>query len=203
MHIRRFAVMVIAVMALAACAGAEEPAATGDEAGAETQAPPAEEETEAAPAGDETEAAPAEEETEAPPAEADAGAAAIEVASSDLGDILVDAEGVTLYVFDSDTDGTSTCYEDCAANWPALTGEVTAGEGVDESLLGTTERDDGETQVTYADRPLYYFAGDQAAGDTNGQGVGDAWWVMGPDGEAITGGGDTAAAGGDDTDSGY
>jgi predicted lipoprotein with Yx(FWY)xxD motif len=191
MHIRWFAVMVVAVMALTACAGSEEPAA-GDEADAGTEV--AAEADDAADAG-----------TEPAAPEADAASGTIGVASSDLGDILVDADGMTLYVFDSDSDGASTCYDDCAANWPALTGDVAAGEGVDDGQLGATERDDGETQVTYAGQPLYYFAGDQAAGDTNGQGVGDLWWVVAPDGQPITGSGGEAASGDDsaDDDSGY
>ena len=113
--------------------------------------------------------------------------ATVQVAESDLGSILVDADGMTLYLFEADTDGTSTCYDECADAWPALTGEApTAGEGIDGSLLGTTERDDGQMQVTYADQPLYTFAADQAAGDTGGQGVGDVWYVVDPAGAAVT-----------------
>lgn len=109
------------------------------------------------------------------------------VAETDLGSILVDAEGMTLYLFEADTDGTSTCYDECADAWPALIGDApTAGEGIDEALLGTAERDDGEMQVTYAGRPLYHFASDAAAGDTEGQGIGDVWYVIDPAGEPIT-----------------
>lgn len=109
------------------------------------------------------------------------------VADSDLGEILTDADGRTLYAFMNDKDGKSTCTDTCAQNWPALTvdGEPTAGEGVDDELLGTTERDDDTTQVTYNDMPLYHYAADEAAGDTNGQGVGKVWYVVGPDGEPI------------------
>ncbi|HEX6257820.1 MAG TPA: hypothetical protein VFZ70_18575, partial [Euzebyales bacterium] len=114
------------------------------------------------------------------------GGGAIEVTDSDLGEILVDGEGMTLYVFDNDTDGNSTCYDDCEANWPAFTGDVSAGDGVDDGLLGSSERDDGTMQVTYDGQPLYYFAGDQAPGDLNGQAVGDIWWVVDPDGQKIT-----------------
>jgi predicted lipoprotein with Yx(FWY)xxD motif len=191
MKLRQFAVLLVAVMALAAC-GADEPAA--DTAASEPAAAASE------PAA--VESAPASVASEAS-SESAAGGAEIAVTSSDLGDILVDGEGMTLYVFDNDTDENSTCYDDCEANWPPLTGEVTAGDGVDQSLLGTSEREDGTTQVTYAGKPLYYFAGDQAAGDTNGQAVGDIWWVVGPDGEKIqdaaaSGSGDGAASGDDD-----
>lgn len=107
-------------------------------------------------------------------------------ASSELGTILVDDEGRTLYMFDNDTGGESTCYDDCASTWPPVTGTAAAGDGVDASLIGTTMRTDGTVQVTYNGLPLYLFAGDSAAGDVNGQGVNDIWWVVGPDGESIT-----------------
>ena len=132
------------------------------------------------------------EEAEAPGAGGDAGeepVATIEVADGDLGDILVDAEGNTLYMFvpDQEANGEPTCYDDCAEAWPAFeaTGEPTAGEGLEQTLLGTAERTDGSTQATYNNLPLYYFSGDKAAGDTNGQGLNDIWWVMSADGEPI------------------
>lgn len=111
----------------------------------------------------------------------------IATAESDHGEILVDGEGATLYVFLRDADGTSNCNDACAQTWPPLTvdGDSAGGEGVDDELLGTTEREDGDTQVTYNDRPLYTYSGDAAEGDTNGQGVGDNWFVVGPDGEPI------------------
>lgn len=111
----------------------------------------------------------------------------VEVASSDVGDILVDADGKTLYLFLNDTDEESTCYDDCEANWPPLVadGDPVAGDGVDASKLGTTERTDGTMQVTYDGMPLYHFAADEAAGDLNGQGVGEVWYVVAPDGSAI------------------
>jgi predicted lipoprotein with Yx(FWY)xxD motif len=121
-----------------------------------------------------------------PAAEAPTGT---EVATGDsaLGTILMDADGNTLYLFEPDAEGESTCYEDCADNWPALAtdGDPVASSGVDAALLGTTERTDGTVQVTYAGWPLYYFAGDEAPGDTNGQEVGDVWYVVSPAGEAI------------------
>ena len=89
----------------------------------------------------------------------------------------------------NDTGDTSTCTGDCAASWPALIakGELKAGGDVDESLLGTSARDDGTMQVTYNGHPLYHFSGDQAAGDTNGQGIGDIWFVVSPAGDPIQG----------------
>ena len=112
----------------------------------------------------------------------------VAVASTDLGDVLVDAGGKTLYLFTNDKQGDSTCYDDCESNWPPLEAPVEAGEGVDSSLLGEVERDDGTMQVTYNKWPVYYFAGDSKAGDTNGQGVGDVWFAIAPGGEAVASG---------------
>jgi predicted lipoprotein with Yx(FWY)xxD motif len=115
--------------------------------------------------------------------------ATIALKTTSLGTIIVDAQGRTLYKFDNDTAGTSTCYDQCAANWPALvaTGTPTAGTGLDASKLTTVDRTDGTKQVKYGEFPLYYFAADKAAGDTNGQGKGKIWWVVGADGKAIEG----------------
>ncbi len=117
--------------------------------------------------------------------------ATVSATNGDLGRMLVDANGRTLYLFLSDNGGASTCYGDCAANWPALTvnGKASAGDGVDASLLGTAERKDGSTQVTYAGHPLYTFAGDTAAGQTNGEGIGNTWFAVSPQGTPLKGGG--------------
>ena len=116
-----------------------------------------------------------------------ASSGTVQLADSDLGSILVDADGMTLYLFESDSAGASTCTADCAATWPPLIDDApVAGEGVDEALLGTTTRDDGEVQVTYDGHPLYGFASDQAPGDTEGQGVGDVWFVVDASGKAVT-----------------
>lgn len=130
-----------------------------------------------------------------PDAEAPDVAATVAVASTELGDVLVDGEGRTLYLFDNDSEGSSACSGDCAARWPPLIGEPSAGDGADASLLGTIERDDGTVQVTYAGHPLYRFAADSAPGDTQGQAVGDVWWVVAPDGEAVRGDGSSAGNG--------
>ena len=111
----------------------------------------------------------------------------VQVVDSDLGSILADADGMTLYLFKADEGSTSTCYDDCAAAWPPLEADApTGGDGIDAGLLGTTERDDGTTQVTYAGHPLYYYAADEAAGEVTGQGVSDVWFVVGTDGAAVT-----------------
>lgn len=112
----------------------------------------------------------------------------IELATTDLGDILTSG-GRTLYVFTPDEAGPSTCYDDCAQVWPPLAadGEVMPAEGVDAALFGTTPRDGGGEQVTVDGWPLYFFASDAAPGDTNGQGVGGNWWVVGAEGQPIMG----------------
>lgn len=115
----------------------------------------------------------------------------IKTAESDLGTILVDGEGKTLYIFTQDSPGKSTCEAECLATWPALPGDAQAGDGVDASLLDSIKRSDGSTQATYDDWPLYYFAQDAAAGDLNGQGVSNVWYVLGPDGTVIEGAADT------------
>ena len=114
---------------------------------------------------------------------------------SDLGEIAVDAEGRTVYVFDEDDPGSgeSTCTGECAATWPAVVADTDAPttEGLDGEL-GTIEREDGTLQVTLDGRPLYFFAGDGSPGDVTGQGVDGTWFVVGSDGEKITEGGEPA-----------
>jgi predicted lipoprotein with Yx(FWY)xxD motif len=115
--------------------------------------------------------------------------ATVAVEDSDLGQITVDAEGRTLYVFLADESNESTCYDECEEAWPPLTvdGEPVAGEGVDGSILGTSERTDGSSQVTLDGHPLYYFGADETPDDMNGQGVGEVWYVVSPSGDAIEG----------------
>jgi predicted lipoprotein with Yx(FWY)xxD motif len=115
--------------------------------------------------------------------------ATVQIVPSEFGDILADGEGRTLYAFTPDEEtGESTCYDDCAANWPPLTvsDEVTVGDGLDDSDFSTATRtDDAGDQVAIGGWPLYYFANDSAPGDTNGQGVGDVWFVVDANGELI------------------
>jgi predicted lipoprotein with Yx(FWY)xxD motif len=117
--------------------------------------------------------------------------ATVKVAHRALGNILVDSKGRTLYLWKKDTGRKSKCFGDCAVNWPPLRvrGRPTAGRRAHGSLLGTTRRSDGSRQVTYKGHPLYRFAGDTKAGDTNGQGLdafGALWWVVSPSGSQIT-----------------
>jgi predicted lipoprotein with Yx(FWY)xxD motif len=129
-------------------------------------------------------------ETKAPTGGSMSTDAVLTTTDSDLGEIVVDGEGMTVYMFDSDTQGgdASTCEGECATNWPAVTtdSDDPAVEGV-TGEVGTITGVDGKPQVTLNGWPLYYFAGDSAAGDTNGQGVNDVWWVLTPAGEKIGG----------------
>jgi predicted lipoprotein with Yx(FWY)xxD motif len=119
--------------------------------------------------------------------------ATVTLAHSKFGDILVDGHGRTLYLFKADKSSSSTCYGGCASVWPPLTvtGTPKAGPNVKASLLGTTKRKDGTTEVTYAGHPLYYYAPDTAPGDFTGQGLnqfGALWYVVSSNGTAITSG---------------
>ena len=131
-------------------------------------------------------AAPSEAASEAPSA---AAGVSLALADSALGKILVDGDGKTLYMFTPDEAGQPTCYDDCAGAWPPLTADAapTAGAGLDASLITLVARTDGTQQVKYGEYPLYYFSGDAAAGETNGQGLNEKWYVVGADGEEITG----------------
>jgi predicted lipoprotein with Yx(FWY)xxD motif len=104
-----------------------------------------------------------------------------------LGQILADDTGKTLYLYTRDTKNTTNCYGNCAIAWPPLltAGAPAAGEGLDATLLGTTARTDGTTQVTYNGWPLYYYAKDQKAGDTTGQDIGGVWYVLSAKGDML------------------
>lgn len=112
-----------------------------------------------------------------------------------LGTVLVDGQGMTLYLFEPDKQsGTSTCYGTCANAWPPLllpTGvsAPVAGPGVNASLLGVTHRTDGTIQVTYNRWPLYLWVSDSEPGQATGQALdnlGGLWYVLSPDGNANT-----------------
>lgn len=111
-----------------------------------------------------------------------------------LGKVLTDGQGFTLYIFEPDKQsGRSTCYGNCASAWPPLLlpAGVTAplaGTGVTSTLLGTTARTDGTTQVTYNRWPLYLWVNDSSPGQATGQGInnlGGLWYVLAPDGRPI------------------
>jgi predicted lipoprotein with Yx(FWY)xxD motif/plastocyanin len=113
-----------------------------------------------------------------------------------LGSILTDGQGRTLYLFMKDTKDTSNCYDACATTWPPLISQgqlPTAGNGIKAELVGTAQRKDGTTQITFNGWPLYHYAPDQQPGDTKGQGVGNVWFVISPSGDPIASGGTPAA----------
>jgi predicted lipoprotein with Yx(FWY)xxD motif len=113
------------------------------------------------------------------------GTSTVAVATTDLGRVLVDAKGMTLYAFTPDTATTSACTGGCASAWPALTATGTpSGDGV-TGRLTVIKRDDGTQQVVVAGHPLYTYAGDSARGDTTGQGSGGKWYVVAADGSPI------------------
>jgi predicted lipoprotein with Yx(FWY)xxD motif len=114
----------------------------------------------------------------------------VSVRKTALGKVLVDARGRTLYLFDKDKRGMSSCSGACAAYWPPVitNAKPRAGAGVRASMLGVTKRADGRRQVKYAGHPLYTFVGDTKAGQTSGEGLTDfgaAWDAVAPNGRSI------------------
>jgi predicted lipoprotein with Yx(FWY)xxD motif len=129
----------------------------------------------------------------AAPTTANGRPATVGVASdSNLGKILVDSQGRTLYRFQKDDGTKSACYGACATAWPPLraNGKPTIGGGADASLVATAARSDGKPQVTYGGHPVYLYQGDQKPGDINGQGLtafGGGWFTLSPAGKQVAG----------------
>jgi predicted lipoprotein with Yx(FWY)xxD motif len=115
--------------------------------------------------------------------------AELRTADTDLGNIVVDSKGMTVYVFDKDTpdSGESSCTGGCLEAWPPVVTESDSPsvDGV-TGEVATITRDDGTKQVTLDGWPLYYWQDDAAPGDTTGQAVQDVWWVVSADGTKIT-----------------
>ncbi|MGC0328226.1 putative lipoprotein with Yx(FWY)xxD motif [Streptomyces sp. SAI-170] len=106
--------------------------------------------------------------------------------NAELGQVLTDSAGRTLYRFDQDTaePPKTNCDGDCATAWPpVLADDASAGEGVDPALLGEVARPDGSKQLTVGGWPAYRYAKDVNPGDTNGQGVKGTWFALAPDGK--------------------
>jgi predicted lipoprotein with Yx(FWY)xxD motif len=120
-------------------------------------------------------------------ASAQPGAAAsgrdVATGTTDLGSVLVDKSGDTMYAFAADSKGTSTCTGACVTNWPPVkagTGTPSHTDGV-TATLGTTKRSEGSTQLTVNGWPMYTYAGDDKPGQATGQGLdtyGGKWWVV-------------------------
>jgi predicted lipoprotein with Yx(FWY)xxD motif len=153
-------VLAVGVVVLAGC-GSDEDGDTGAAGGASTES------GSSAPAGD----------------------AVLAAADTDLGEIVVDGKGMTVYVFDKDTPGSgeSACTGGCLEAWPPVVAESESptAEGV-SGEVGTITRDDGTLQVTLGGSPLYLWQNDVEPGDTTGQGVQGVWWVVAPDGTKVT-----------------
>jgi predicted lipoprotein with Yx(FWY)xxD motif len=122
---------------------------------------------------------------------ASGAAALVSVGSAaNVGQVLVDSNGMTLYYFEKDKKGSgkSACSGACASARPPLTtsGAAKAQSGVNAAMLGTIERSDGTTQVTYAGWPLYTFVEDKKPGEDNGtdsKAFGASWYPLHPNGE--------------------
>ena len=127
--------------------------------------------------------------SESTPAGAESGAAVVSLGNvQKLGMVLVDSTGMTLYDFHKDKGTTSSCYGPCAGIWPPLLteGDPQAGNGASASQLGTSERKDGTTQVTYAGHPLYTYVADKQPGEANGNDIDDfgaEWYALMGNGE--------------------
>jgi predicted lipoprotein with Yx(FWY)xxD motif len=117
------------------------------------------------------------------------GSGTVAVAKNpDLGAILVDSRGFTLYDFHKDMGGKSACYGACAGTWPPLTTSAApeAIKGADAAKLGTAKRNDGTLQVTYAGHPLYTYVVDTKPGEAKGNDIdsfGAEWYALQPNGE--------------------
>ena len=126
----------------------------------------------------------------APPKNANGQSATVGVANENVGTILVDSQGRTLYLFQKDSGSTSSCTGACAAAWPPLrsSGNPVVRGGATASLVGTTARSDGKPQATYNGHPLYSFVMDTKSGDTNGEGLtafGGTWFAVSPAGNSV------------------
>ncbi|AUY53204.1 hypothetical protein EH183_34740 [Streptomyces sp. CB01881] len=186
------AAVAIVTLITAACGGCS--SSTKTTTGASTPPPSASASASASPSASASASASAPGTGSASPSPG-ATAGATVVAGATVGkftDILVDSQGKTLYLFEKDTSTTSNCYDACATAWPPVltTGAPTAAHGADQAKLSTTTRTDGKTQVVYNGHPLYYFEGDKAQGDTNGQessAFGAQWYVVNVDGNKVEG----------------
>ncbi|MFJ9319453.1 SCO0930 family lipoprotein [Streptomyces globisporus] len=105
----------------------------------------------------------------------------------ELGEIVADAKGRTLYRFTKDTDWpmTTACTGECLEKWkPAALVDKNDVKGIDPKLVIPFDRPDGKQQQTLDCWPLYWFTGD-TPGEINGQGVGGTWFAVAPDGSLV------------------
>jgi predicted lipoprotein with Yx(FWY)xxD motif len=176
MKMRTLGLFVLALVVVAACGtegGDDTTTVATDEPEVTTTADPGQEATTTTEAMDTTTSA------------AEAAMDGVHATETDLGTILVDPDGFTLYVFTADSDGESACYDACAETWPPVAADTQISSDLDESMFGSIERTDGITQLTVNGMPLYLFASDTSPGDTSGQGVNDVWFVVDAEGKMI------------------
>ena len=165
--LRRTALAIGTVVALAACGGSD-----GDAEPAEPAA---------------TEVSEAETETETA-ADVDAGdsPAPVTTGTTDVGEVLTNSGGRSLYGFTPDVGGTPTCNDGCAQAWPPLSVDSTdLPAGLDPAVFSVVQRDDGSNQLAAGGWPLYLFASDIVAGDINGHEASGTWFLVEPDGTLI------------------
>jgi len=129
--------------------------------------------------------------SQAPPKTASGKSATVGVANENVGKVLVDSRGRTLYLFERDSGSKSACTGACSVQWPPLiaSGKPTVGNGANPSLVAISARLDRKTQVTYNGHPVYLFSGDRKPGDTNGQAVnafGGLWYALSSSGDPVT-----------------
>jgi len=125
--------------------------------------------------------------------------AVISLRKTALGTVLVDARGRTLYLFEKDRNGMSSCGPACLAYWPALTSldAPRAGTGVHQALLKLARAHNGAHQLTYAGHPLYTFVGDKRPGQTTGEGLrnfGAEWYALAASGQKVEHTNDTTSS---------
>lgn len=122
-----------------------------------------------------------------PPMEETPAGFTLTTADTELGEVIVDADGNVVYQFDKDTQGAdaSACAGECATKWPAVPADADVELDGVSGETGTITGVDGEDQLTLNGWPLYYFAGDTEAGMTAGQGLMAVWWVLDPAGEPV------------------
>lgn len=181
-----FALLALLAIAIAGCGGGSSSNSYGGESSSESKSS-AKNESASAPGNRYGNSS-----SESAAAGAESGAGVITLGHTKVGMVLVDSNGMTLYDFHKDKGTTSSCYGPCAEGWPpALTeGEPTVGNGASASKLGTTERKDGTTQLTYAGHPLYTFVEDKKPGEANGNDVkafGGQWYALKGNGEEAGG----------------
>jgi predicted lipoprotein with Yx(FWY)xxD motif len=129
--------------------------------------------------------------TTAPAAPGSAAAGTtIKAGDSQFGHVLFDGDDQAIYYFDKESRSKSECYGECAEAWPPVLteGEPQAGAGVQQRLLGATQRDDGTTQVTYDGHPLYLYAheGPNQVTCHDVSEFGGLWLAVQPNGQAVS-----------------